>query len=121
MAQADESTPETRARKRAKSYTGLMWHIGRFLVINAFFWLLDIATGADGVQWAYWITTPWEPRFGVPPGGLRGRRSRARGAEVPRVPCRRTATAARSRAVEAQPLLATRSETTSPRSSLANP
>lgn len=33
-----------------------MWHIGTFLVINAFFWLLDIVTGADGVQWAYWIT-----------------------------------------------------------------
>jgi Na+/melibiose symporter-like transporter len=59
MAQADESTPEARARKRAKSYTGLMWNIGTFLVINAFFWLLDIATGSDGVQWAYWITISW--------------------------------------------------------------
>jgi len=59
MAQTSESTPETRALKRAKSYTGLMWHIGTFLVINAFFWLLDIATGADGVQWAYWITIFW--------------------------------------------------------------
>ena len=59
MAQTSENTPEARARKRAKSYTGLMWHIGTFLVINAFFWLLDIATGVDGVQWAYWITIFW--------------------------------------------------------------
>jgi Na+/melibiose symporter-like transporter len=59
MAQRSESTPEARARKRAESYTGLMWHIGTFLVINAFLWLLEIVTGADGVQWAYWITIFW--------------------------------------------------------------
>lgn len=59
MNQADASTPETRARKRAKSYTGLLWHIGVFIVINAFFWILDLTTGAEGVQWAYWITLFW--------------------------------------------------------------
>jgi len=59
MNQADASTPETRARKRAKSYIGLLWHIGVFIVINAFFWILDLTTGAEGIQWAYWITIFW--------------------------------------------------------------
>ena len=58
MAQNDESTPEARARKRAKEYTGLMWHIGTFVIVNAFLWFIDIA-GGGGVQWAYWVTIPW--------------------------------------------------------------
>lgn len=59
MGQTDASTPESRARKRAESYTGLLWHIGVFIVINAFFWILDLVTGAEGIQWAYWITIFW--------------------------------------------------------------
>ena len=59
MGQTDASTPESRAQKRAKSYTGLLWHIGVFIVINAFFWILDLVTGAEGIQWAYWITIFW--------------------------------------------------------------
>ena len=59
MGQTDASTPESRAQKRAKSYTGLLWHIGVFIVINAFFWTLDLVTGAEGIQWAYWITIFW--------------------------------------------------------------
>ena len=59
MNQSNASTPESRAEKRAKSYTGLLWHIGVFVVINAFFWILDLVTGAEGIQWAYWITLFW--------------------------------------------------------------
>ena len=59
MAQANASTPEERAHKRAKSYTSLLWHIGVFIVINGFFWILDLLTGEDGIQWAYWITIFW--------------------------------------------------------------
>ena len=59
MPQANANTPEARAHKRAKSYTSLMWHIGAFVVINGFFWILDLITGASGVQWAYWITIFW--------------------------------------------------------------
>ena len=73
MAQANASTPEERAHKRAKSYTGLLWHIGVFIVINGFFWILDLITGEDGIQWAYWITIFWGGCLGVPPGGLSGR------------------------------------------------
>lgn len=47
------------AERRAKYLTGLLWHIGTFLIINGFFWALDLATGADGVQWAMWITAVW--------------------------------------------------------------
>jgi len=59
MAEASASTPEERARERAKSYTGLLWHIGVFVVINAFLWLLDATVGAAGIQWAYWVTLFW--------------------------------------------------------------
>ena len=58
MAKNYESTPEERARKRASDFTGLMWHAGTYVIVNAFLWILDIA-GGDGVQWAYWVTIPW--------------------------------------------------------------
>ncbi|MEM9608382.1 MAG: 2TM domain-containing protein [Actinomycetota bacterium] len=47
------------AQRRAKYLTGLLWHIGAFVIINAFFWFLDNITGEDGVQWAFWITLFW--------------------------------------------------------------
>ena len=46
-------------RARARYLTGLLWHIGAFVVINGFFWLLDAMIGAEGFQWAYWITIFW--------------------------------------------------------------
>jgi hypothetical protein len=58
MTQDYESTPEARARKRAKEYTGLMWHIGTYVIVNAFLWFIDIA-GGGGVQWAYWVSIAW--------------------------------------------------------------
>ena len=42
----------------ATPLTGLLWHTGIFLVVNAFIWVQDIAIG-DGVNYAYWITIPW--------------------------------------------------------------
>jgi uncharacterized membrane protein YhaH (DUF805 family) len=51
-------SPEEQAR-RAKYLTGLMWHIGAFIIINAFFWILDAMTGQAGIQWAFWITLFW--------------------------------------------------------------
>ncbi len=47
------------AERRATYLTGLLWHVGAFLIINGFFWALDLATGAEGIQWAYWITAVW--------------------------------------------------------------
>ncbi|MBT8197651.1 MAG: 2TM domain-containing protein [Acidimicrobiia bacterium] len=58
-----ERTPEERARKRAKAYNGLMWHIGTFVVVNAFLWFIDI-NGGGGLDWAYWTTIPWGVALG---------------------------------------------------------
>lgn len=51
-------TPQSRALRRARYWTGLMWHVGAFIIINAFFWILD-AMGAGGINWAFWITGAW--------------------------------------------------------------
>lgn len=58
MAKAETLTPEERAQKRAKYLSGLIWHTGVFVIINAFFWILD-GIGAGGVNWAIWITFFW--------------------------------------------------------------
>lgn len=50
---------EELAERRAKYFTGVLWHLGSFVVINAFFWFLDAFVGQEGVQWAYWITVFW--------------------------------------------------------------
>jgi hypothetical protein len=47
------------AERRATYLTGLLWHIGVFLIINGFFWAIDLALGDEGVQWAMWITAIW--------------------------------------------------------------
>lgn len=58
MAKTETDTAENRAQQRASDYTGVLWHVAVFAIINAFFWLLDIA-GGGGVNWAYWITIFW--------------------------------------------------------------
>lgn len=58
MAQREMRTVEERAQRRAKYLSGLVWHAGTFLIINAFFWYLDL-TGQSGLQWSYWITVAW--------------------------------------------------------------
>lgn len=59
MTAAEKLTPEAQARRRAKYLTGLMWHAGTFVIINAFFWIMDVGVGARGVQWSAWITGTW--------------------------------------------------------------
>ena len=58
MAASTPSTPETMARKRVKDLTDLLWHIGVFVVVNAFLWIQDIAAGG-GLDYAYWTTIAW--------------------------------------------------------------
>ncbi len=58
MAEKKTTTAEERARHRAQYLSGLVWHAGAFVIINAFFWILDLA-GAGGVNWAFWITIFW--------------------------------------------------------------
>ena len=38
--------------------TGLLWHAGAFLIVNAFLVLIDLLTGG-GLNWALWIAAPW--------------------------------------------------------------
>ena len=58
MAKYDLSTPEGRARKRVNDLSSVLWHVGAFVIVNAFLWIVDIA-GGGGVEWAYWTTIPW--------------------------------------------------------------
>ena len=58
MLDTENRHPEVRARQRAKYLTGFLWHAGTFVIINAFFWLLD-GLGAGGINWSPWITLFW--------------------------------------------------------------
>ena len=58
MLDTENRRPEVQARKRAKYLTGLLWHVGTFIIINVFFWLLD-GLGAGGINWSPWITLFW--------------------------------------------------------------
>ena len=58
MTDTQATTAERRAQRRTRDYTGMLWHIAVFVIINAAFWLFDIASGG-GVTWAYWITIFW--------------------------------------------------------------
>lgn len=51
-------TADERAQKRSKDFTGMLWHIVTFLVVNGLLWALDIA-GGGGVDWAFWLTIFW--------------------------------------------------------------
>jgi hypothetical protein len=53
-----QSTPEERARKRAKERTDVMWHVAAFVVINILLWVIDIGQGG-GIDWAFWPTIGW--------------------------------------------------------------
>lgn len=59
MSRTETHTAEERARRRAEYLTGLLWHAGAFLIINVFFWALDIGLDGGGLDWAFWITGVW--------------------------------------------------------------
>ena len=59
MTGTQQLTPEAQARNRARYLTGLVWHAGAFLIINVFFWVMDLTLGASGLDWAPWITAVW--------------------------------------------------------------
>lgn len=46
------STPEERAAKRVEDYTGLMWHVAVYVVVNLFLWIIV-------PQAAFWVTLGW--------------------------------------------------------------
>jgi len=47
------------ARRRARIRAGMMWHVGTFMIVNAFLWIVDLWMGQDGLQFAHWITGAW--------------------------------------------------------------
>jgi hypothetical protein len=57
MTGMDSSTAQQRAMKRSKDYTGMLWHIATFVIINGMLWAIDLMTG--GSYWAFWITLFW--------------------------------------------------------------
>lgn len=58
MTAHSEMSAEERARRRANDYTGMLWHLATFVIINGFLWAIDIV-GGGGVEWAYWVTISW--------------------------------------------------------------
>lgn len=58
MADGKPQTAEERAQRRAGYLAGLIWHAGTFVIINGFFWLLDLM-GTGGITWSFWITLTW--------------------------------------------------------------
>lgn len=60
MTTTERTSPASEeAHRRARYWTGLVWHTGSFLIVSSFFWLLDLGLGQSGSQWWYWITIPW--------------------------------------------------------------
>lgn len=57
MGAAAENTPETRAQRRVKNFTDVMWHLATFVIINGFLWFIDLRN--DALDWAYWVTVAW--------------------------------------------------------------
>lgn len=59
MAVQEKLSEEQLAESRAKYLVGFLWHLGAFVIINAFLWALDLFLGQSGLQWAHWITAAW--------------------------------------------------------------
>ena len=51
-------TAEEAAKRRAENLTGLLWHLGTFVIINTFFVILDVL-GTSGVNWSIFIILAW--------------------------------------------------------------
>jgi hypothetical protein len=52
MGEAMNSTPEERAEKRVKDFTGVAWHVAVYVIINAILWIIT-------PQAALWVTLGW--------------------------------------------------------------
>jgi hypothetical protein len=59
MVAREERSDKELAARRAKYFVGLLWHLGAFIILNAFLWALDLFLGQSGLQWAHWITATW--------------------------------------------------------------
>ncbi len=59
MTRTHARTPDEQIRHRARYLSGLVYHVGTFLIISAFFWTMDAGLGQDGIQWAHWVSGFW--------------------------------------------------------------
>jgi hypothetical protein len=50
--------PAHRARRRTEDVWAFFLHVGLFVAINGWIWMVDLTNG-DGIEFAYWITIPW--------------------------------------------------------------
>ena len=57
-ADAEMRRAREQAQARAKYLVDLLWHIGAFVIVNGFLWLIDAATGG-GITWAWYVTIAW--------------------------------------------------------------
>ena len=55
---ADLRKPRVVSDERHKELSGLLWHFGIFVVVNAFLWTQDILVGG-GLEYAHWTTIAW--------------------------------------------------------------
>lgn len=58
MTQATEKELVQQSGRRAKYLTGLMWHVGVYVIINTFMVFLDLL-GEGGINWSIWIIVFW--------------------------------------------------------------
>lgn len=54
MARPDLSTPEGRARRRAREITAFFWHLGVYIVMTGFLWLV---IGSERA--IFWVAVSW--------------------------------------------------------------
>lgn len=54
MAKYDLTTPSGRARQRLEDISAFLWHLGVYVIVNLFLWLV---TGSATV--AFWVAVPW--------------------------------------------------------------
>jgi len=56
---ASEDLLRERARQRAEDKAGFFVHLGIYLAVNAFFWVIWWFTGPGGFPWPVFIMAAW--------------------------------------------------------------
>jgi hypothetical protein len=54
----EEATKYQRAQKRVEALKGFYIHLGVYLIVNLFLFLLNIITSPDNL-WFYWVLLGW--------------------------------------------------------------
>lgn len=54
MSKYDLSTPSGRARQRVEDLAAFFWHLGVYIIINTFLWLI-----IGDLTVTFWVAVPW--------------------------------------------------------------